>query len=202
MKEKDIKKIKSYIFDFDGVLGDTFDTSLAFIEKQFYLSKDRSKRFLEYEMVKNRPENIFVKLLENWYYNQFFKYIQSSEDLCFTEKIEEIKLIKGPKAILSRNKTYICKYILGQNQKEFKYILGRDNTKSKVEGLNFLNKLPDFDLSSCIFFTDTVGDILEVSKVLSKDQIYGVSWGFQPRKELEMYLPSDQVIDSFVGTKF
>ena len=67
--------------------------------------------------------------------------------------------------------------------------------KTSVLDLIFQSK--NFPKDNCLFFTDSVGDVLEVSQVLDRSKIYGVTCGFSTRQQLQQCLPDDHIIDDF-----
>jgi phosphoglycolate phosphatase-like HAD superfamily hydrolase len=192
----------SIIFDFDGVLGNTFEPSIDFLRKYFKISKNRAEKILIKDGLKNKPDKFLKRLVRTWYYQKFLVYLKKYENnLLFQDKLQELKNIDCKKAILTRNETSVCKQSLGEWQNEFEAIMGRDNSKSKIDGFNKICDLRGFQKTKTIFVTDSIGDVLEMLKVLPPEKIILVSWGFQPVELLQKHLPHQKIINSFLELK-
>jgi len=189
--------MKNLVLDFDGVIGDTFEVLVEAVARFTGVKKDFARKIVLNAGMKNRSYNFLTNFLGRIYFSRVLKMIQGREDLLFQKRIDEIGDIPNQKAILTRSDSRVCKYILGQNQDTFSIILGRNEASTKILGIQKLVEKYGFEKEKIVFVTDTVGDILELSKILELKQIYAVSWGFHSRDLLEKYLPSSQVIDSF-----
>ena len=153
--------MKTIIFDFDGVIHDTFE--LAYNINVEVLGKNLTKE--EYKDFFNK--NIFKRAenkenSEKFFkvQNEAFKYLKLEKNIKkFLEKLSEDYLL----FIISSNQgTTLDIYF--QNNKFvhiFKEILGVETHKSKVEKFKYLFKKYNLKADECIFVTDTLGDILE-----------------------------------------
>jgi phosphoglycolate phosphatase-like HAD superfamily hydrolase len=190
--------MKNLVLDFDGVLGDTFEVSVDFLVKNFRISPESAKKRLIKSGMKNTKDRFIRRKITSWYYQKLLKYLEDKKDLTFTDRLEELKKIKTEKAILTRSETSICELVLHNYLDQFEIIVGRNNSKSKVDGLNKISELEGFNLENIIFVTDSVGDFLELSEVLERDQIFLVSWGFHSREIIQKNIPDQKIIDSFL----
>ncbi len=190
---------KSLIFDFDGVIGNTFEASVQFIAKYLKISPERARIILIKDGLKNRKDSSIYRFVKNWYYKRLLSFFEKQTDLLFKDKIEDIERLwpHNPKAILSRSDSRICRALLADKQDMFEFVLGRDKVKTKLEGLEIINLSSRFKLENCIFFTDSVGDYREMTKILKPEQIYVVTWGFQPKDFLEKYISDKRLLDNF-----
>ncbi|MEM1312240.1 MAG: HAD-IA family hydrolase [Patescibacteria group bacterium] len=193
--------MKSLIFDFDGVIGDTFEVSAQFLVKHSRFSLDRAKELLIKDGLKNKKDSFFYRYVKSWYYRKLLKQFRESKaDLIFADKFQELieKWSDSPKAILTRSDSRVCRALLGERQKHFEFILGRDIVNSKQKGFETISLSSRFKPENCIFITDSVGDYEELSRASVKPaQIYVVSWGFQPKELLLKYIDESIIIDSF-----
>jgi beta-phosphoglucomutase-like phosphatase (HAD superfamily) len=191
--------MKSLIFDFDGVLGDTFEVSAQFIAKQARISLPRARNILIKDGLKNRKDSSFYRFIKSWYYRKLLNFFNQSSNLIFKDRILEIqnKWPDNPKAILTRSDGRICRALLGEYQDMFEFIIGRDRVHAKLDGLEIVTLSSRFKPENCIFFTDSVGDFKEMTAMLKPEQIYAVSWGFQPRELLQQYITPEHIVDSF-----
>ena len=193
--------MKSLIFDFDGVIGDTFEPSAEFIAKHARIGLPRARAILVKDGMKNHKDTLVYRVIKNWYYRKLLSFFQSRDAKVFVDRIQEIKKNwpENPKAILTRSDSRVCRALLGEDENLFEFIIGRDQVSAKSDGLKIVTLSSRFKLEDCIFFTDSVGDYMEMSKVLKPEQIYAVSWGFQPREILEKVFKKEMIIDSFDG---
>lgn len=189
--------MKNLVFDFDGVIGNTFDISVQAIAKFTLLSPEAGKKILLRDGMKNHSDNFLSGLVKDIYFARFLKFIENKKDLLFQERIAELENFSIQKAIITRSDSKVCKHILSEYQNLFEVILGRKEARTKTKGLEILINKYGFEKEKIIFITDTVGDILEISKTLKIEQIYGVTWGFHSRDLLKQYLPASQIIDNF-----
>ncbi len=191
--------MESLIFDFDGVIGNTFEPFAEYYARIGRVSLETARKRLILNGMNNHHETFVNKLILSVYYRGFRKFLKTKGDLLFEDRLADILRLPNPKAILTRNVSVICKDLLGDKAKEFKYIFGRDSSHSKLLGLQKICTDPQFPMDKCMFFTDTVGDVEEISKILDTKQIYGVDWGFHGRELLEKVLPKERVLNSFLG---
>ena len=181
-------KMKTIIFDFDGVIHDTFD--LAHKVKNEATGKDSSKEeyrdffngnIFEAVAVDNEIEKNFLRLQK-----EAFKYLKLEKD------------IKQHLENLSKN-YFLC--IISSNQEDvlnmyfqnndfvhiFKEILGAETHRSKVEKFKYLFAKHALKVEDCVFVTDTLGDILEGHKVGVKT--IAVDFGFHESERLKKGKP-------------
>ena len=190
-------KEKLLIFDFDGVIADTYHIYLDFLIKKLGFRKNYAIKKLtksSTELV-SKPSNLFQKIGEKWYYHNFFKYVEKQgQSLLFPEIIEQIQNLKQPKAILTRAEKRVCLTVLQEHSDLFEIIIGRNEAKNKASGLDLILNQKNLQNYYPIFITDTIADVLEMQRVLKSDQIYGVSWGFNETELLEKYLEKDKIL--------
>jgi phosphoglycolate phosphatase-like HAD superfamily hydrolase len=189
--------MRSIVFDFDGVLADTFEVYAQFLSKVLRKDMDSARKFLHGRSLLNRSPNFFEKLLKALFLPSFRRHIRSRKDLLFTYRFTEILELPCPKAILSRSDSRVVHDLLSDLKQKFEIILGHNDVSTKILGLQYILLNPNFKLEEIIFITDTVGDILEVSQLLDMSQIFAVDWGYDSREELLKHLPADRVISDF-----
>ena len=187
--------MKTIIFDFDGVIHDTFDLAYkinieAIGEK---LTEDEYRDFFNgniFERIEITEENAkkFYELQ-----NEAFKYLRLEDKIKINlEKLSE----KYPLFIISSNQeTALNIYFRNNNSTHiFKEILGMETHKSKVEKFKYLFNKYNLKAEECVFVTDTLGDILEGHKVGVK--VIAVDFGFHKRDRLEKGKPF-KIVSSF-----
>lgn len=187
--------MKTIIFDFDGVIHDTFDLAykinVGIFGENFTEEKYRDffngNIYKNIEVSKKNSDNFF-KLQ-----NEAFKYLKIDENI--KKNLEKLSR-EYPLFIISSNQeealnTYfqnnICVHI-------FKEVLGLETHKSKIEKFKYLFKKYNLKAEDCIFVTDTLGDILEGNKV--DVRTIAVDFGFHKRDRLEKGKPF-KIVSSF-----
>lgn len=182
--------IKAVLFDFDGVIADTFEYCLgknqaidSSIDAETYRAHFFGNFYSDFMRTKYTPEE--TKEIYKAYWNEFEKDLDQIE--LFPEMKEILtKLAKKHKIIIvSSCKDELLERIL---QKEgirnfFEAIYGSSYHESKVK--KFKHVLRDFKLKAdeCIFVTDTLGDLHEAEK--AGIESIAVSWGFHDLETLE-----------------
>ncbi len=176
--------MKTIIFDFDGVIHNTFDLVYGINVNVLgrNLTKEEYKDFFNGNIYKSPSVN-----KENA--EKFFK-IQN-------EAFKSLKLEKNVRIFLENLSKDYSLFIISSNQEKalntyfknnnfvniFKEILGSETHQSKVEKFKYLLNKYDLKTDECVFITDTLGDILEGNKIGIKT--IAVDFGFHDRKRLE-----------------
>ncbi len=163
--------MKAIIFDFDGVIHDTFELYYK-IHKHFNSNSSRENYRSYFEGKAISPKGKDKSNDENK--KEFIKFreleLEAFKDLNLEKEIKR-ELEKLDKDfdlyIISSNSINNLK-IYFENSKFthiFKDILGYETHKSKIEKFKILFEKYNLDKDSCVFVTDTLGDILEANKV-------------------------------------
>ncbi|MDX9912954.1 MAG: HAD hydrolase-like protein [Candidatus Moranbacteria bacterium] len=190
-----IKFTKAIIFDFDGVIHDTFDLAYKINIGIFgeELTEEKYRDFFngnifENKDLKKKDNDDFFKLQ-----NEAFKYLKIDENIKNNlEKLYE----KYALFIISSNQEKALN-IYFQNNKFthiFKEMMGSETHQSKVEKFKYLFEKYKLDANDCVFVTDTLGDILEGNKVGIKT--IAVDFGFHKKDRLEKGKPF-KIVSSF-----
>jgi len=179
---------KYLIFDFDGVLADTFDYSHQKI-KMAGLGDTTVEQWKAHH-----DWNVFETpaVSFHWESRELFRKLYF-EDVClcipFFSKLELEKLSQDYTLfIISSNREYsIEKYLCHHEMEYFTEVLGGDFHKSKVEKFKYIFNKYDFSKDDCYFITDTLWDILEGNEV--GVETIAVDFGFHERARLEKWSP-------------
>jgi len=183
---------KLIIFDFDGVIVDTFDLAFS-IEHQVdpTLTKEQYSKSCSrgaFDFCREEKEVLKVPAVVDF----FAKYEPVVLNMECVSGIKEVieKLAKDfSLAIVSSTPEKIIKKFLVKNvlDKYFSVVLGPETDRSKSKNINSLMKKFDFQPSECLFITDTVSDIKEATEV-AVDSV-AVTWGWQNRELLQAGKP-------------
>ncbi|OGI57116.1 hypothetical protein A3B85_03230 [Candidatus Nomurabacteria bacterium RIFCSPHIGHO2_02_FULL_37_13] len=181
--------MKLILFDFDGVLIDTFIISLK-------ISREVNKKMSLNLFRSIFNGNIYDSLKNNTKVKQhpeFFKlYEKQSRKLEIPKKLKDLicKLSKNyTLAIISATPSTLIATILKQANvfKYFSDILGGDIHTSKVVKNKMLLEKYKIEPKDAVFITDTTGDILEARECGIES--IAVTWGFHEKETLQKEKP-------------
>ncbi|OGH79268.1 MAG: hypothetical protein A2469_04510 [Candidatus Magasanikbacteria bacterium RIFOXYC2_FULL_40_16] len=187
--------MNAIIFDFDGVIHDTFElayeTSTRIFGKE--LSREEYKNFFNgniYERAEIDEENskIFFEMQDEVFGSLELK----AETKIFLEKLTE----KYSLFIITSNqeKTLNAYFQKSESTHIFKDIFGFETHTSKVKKFEQLFEKHNLKNDDCVFITDTLGDILEGHKAGVKS--IAVDFGFHDRERLEKGNPH-KIVSNF-----
>ncbi|MEM0465597.1 MAG: HAD-IA family hydrolase [Candidatus Pacearchaeota archaeon] len=175
--------IKVIVFDYDGVIEDTYEQNFELFQKQFLgLTKEEHKKLYDgnlheqKEKLRHRDTGFDVsESMDNL-----------REKLIIKPEIRE-ELIKLSKeyilGIISSGKSKgINTYIKNNRINVFSFVYGSDIHKSKIEKFKIV--MQDYNVSSneIVFITDTLGDILEANKL--NIRTIAVDFGYHEKERL------------------
>lgn len=187
--------MKAIIFDFDGVIHNTFELAYAIelVVLDGHLTRDEYRDYFNGNIYNHKT--IIRGNVEEFFrvQNEAFNFLEIEKEtkniLVSLEKKYELFIISSNQEIAL--KTYL------QNNKIsslFKAVLGLETHKSKVEKFKSLFHIYGFVAEDCVFVTDTLGDILEGNKVGVKT--IAVDFGFHDRERLKKGNPY-KIVSSF-----
>lgn len=186
---------KAIIFDFDGVIHDTFDLAYK-INVEIYgekLSKEDYRDFFNGNIYKNKQINKDASERYFSLQNEKYKYLEVDENI--KKNIKRLAEDYEIFIISSNQEEALNNYF--QNNKfahVFREVLGLETHKSKVEKFKYLFKKYNLKAEDCVFVTDTLGDILEGNKIGVRT--IAVDFGFHKRDRLEKGNPF-KIVSSF-----
>ncbi len=186
--------IKAVLFDFDGVIHDTYDYSVQ-------LNKIINPKMTQEEHLSIFDGNFYEdKTTPEEDYNIFFEMnAKIFENLKIESKIKEEleKLAKNyPLFIVTSNTEKILEKYFKDNgiRHLVREILGAETHKSKVEKFKMILKKHQLKEDEVIFVTDTLGDLLEANKLNIKS--LAVDFGYHDKDRLEKGSPL-RIISNF-----
>ena len=191
--------MKTIIFDFDGVIHDTYEMAyqINFEISGGALTREQYRDFFNgniFERIvgdkeKEKEENDKFFRLQN----EAFKYLKIDENI--RENLEKLSK-KYSLFIISSNQEEALNTYFQNNEflHIFKEILGAETHQSKVEKFKSLFEKYNLKAEDCVFVTDTLGDIVEGNK--SGVRTIAVDFGFHERERLEKGNPL-KIVSSF-----
>ncbi|EKE18466.1 MAG: hypothetical protein ACD_9C00327G0002 [uncultured bacterium] len=183
--------MKTIIFDFDGVIHDTFELAHEIFGEN--MSKDEYRNLFngnihECHKVEKEKHDGMHKLQR-----EVFKSLKADENI--KNKLEMLSEKHVLFIVSSNQEEALNTYFQNNNFTHvFKEILGAESHQSKVEKFKYLFRKYDLKVKDCIFVTDTLGDILEGNKVGLRT--IAVDFGFHERERLEKGNPF-KIVSSF-----
>lgn len=181
---------KYIIFDFDGVIVDSFDAAYKISKIPLNVNNKSEFRSLFNGSI---ARTIKTKLSPSGFKSFFNNYNNAIPVMPIVpgigEVIREISK-KYPLAIISSTTSnsinnFLKSYKL---EKYFTDVLGIDHDTSKEEKIRSILKTYNLIAENCLMITDTVGDIEEAKRVGIKT--IGVTWGYHDEKTIDSASPS------------
>ncbi len=183
--------IKAVIFDFDGVIFDTFDIAFDIV----------TRTCNKYCKKKIKTKQDFLEIYKKNFYEAMKEHGVKDMKAIKDEQIKLLEAVKpkpfrGIKDVLKKLKGRYKVSVVSSNFQEimeedlkregmmdlFDLIIGADKIESKIKKIGFILKKFGLDESEALFVSDTSGDLIEAKKAGVKTM--GVTWGFFPKKEL------------------
>lgn len=190
---------KIILFDFDGVIVDSFDIGFlvskkihpvlteSTFQKLFEGNINESLRLFQEHDAQCRHDIDFFK-------EYLPKLAQVSTFPGMLEVIDELRKQFRLVVVSSTISSPIREYLEGHNiAGHFDDILGNDIHTSKVEKIKIVIEKYSAAAADCVFVTDTLGDIRETEK--AGIGVIAVSWGFHPHATLKQGHPF-RVVDT------
>ncbi len=191
------------IFDYDGVLADTWEVGIQFLVDENIVStfeEGRNRRLMHFsnkpfhqqEESKKNPKKLVE--VESIAY-KMNKYFVDRGYKLFEEFIKELKKLKNSKMAIVSSGAKVS--ILPYSQKMnivFTHILTIEDGHSKEEKIRRICKDWKVDVNDILYFTDTLSDIFELETFMHKSNIIGCAWGYLGYDILSQELPKKQIL--------
>ena len=185
---------KLILFDFDGVIVDSFKTAFR-VTQQLKLGisqKQYRDMFLGniYDSTDDHQKKTGRKVTQA----EWFEY--------YAPMLLELPLIVGVKEALEKLSQKYTLVVVSSSIDSpihaylelhdvhhfFDEVLGADVHRSKVEKIQMIFDKYNIKPSDCVFITDTVGDLLEAEKKGVESLV--VTWGFHPKSYFQKTPPA------------
>ena len=180
--------MKAIIFDFDGVIADTYNLYLELAREVGHDVSHEDFKAHHDGNVYEKPVIPFTKESQEIFFSKCFEKITDIKPFLSKGHIEDLS--KGKELyILSSGKEYsIEKFLEHYDLKNyFSEILGQQFHKSKIEKFKYIFNKYKYTPDDVVFISDTLGDILEAHKVGVRT--IAVDFGFHERERLERGKP-------------
>lgn len=171
---------KYWVFDFDGVIGDTFElvmqalcqakkiTRTEAIELEKAISQKPYIQSFDPDTAKKEKEEMQKHFREVYKNNPIPLF---NEVVSILENIKDAHL-----AIITSGEKSLVKKALKQTKINFEHVLDYKDSLSKAEKMQMLADKWQVPLEEMVYFTDSLGDVKELKKL--PVTVYGCGWGF------------------------
>ena len=180
------------LFDFDGVIADSYEVGFATARKlcvritdEEYQRVFEGNAYEEHHIFMARPHGPECHHDLDWFsiftpaFEERAKLFPGMREV--VEKLShEYVLVIVSSTITSPIQGFLEKYRIGRY---FSEVMGADVHTGKREKIQMIFEKYKTSAAECIFITDTLGDMRE-AKAAGVGAI-GVSWGFHPRETLQ-----------------
>jgi hypothetical protein len=191
------------IFDFDGVLGDTWEASVLATSTVDGTTPEETKeiilRFFDAPHHSRGQARTPSWLAEKLAWNtRYAEQIIAVDFSLFDGFITEIGSVPGARlaVVSSGMSTYMRRKLAGTGL-PFTHILGFEESHSKEEKIERIAADWQADISDIYYFTDTKADVIELRELLDPARIIGCAWGYQGYDALAGLLPPEQILREF-----
>lgn len=187
--------IKAIVFDFDGVIADTYDYNFNIFSK---INKNLDHETFKAHHDSNVYENPKVEFKNGdieKFFKEYFDNIQTIDAIIEDEILKKLSEKYNLYIISSNFEKNINRFLESKSLNSyFTKILGVETHKSKVEKFKILFNETCLIKENFNFITDTLGDVLEGNKAGVKT--VAVDFGYHERERLEKGQPF-RIISSF-----
>lgn len=195
--------MKYFIFDFDGVLGDTDASRVEVIkemegktEEQIASEKDKYFTKSNHTRDVNLSQHQLAEI-QDWTTKYGTLLHNKGFDL-FEGFIAELKKIENVKfAVVSSGSFIYIKPRLEKCGLKFSHVLTFEDHHSKEEKVEKICRDWAIPVKDAYFFTDTISDVKELENLMDRNKIYGCVWGYHGAKRLSTVLDEQHILHNF-----
>ncbi|MEK7624721.1 MAG: HAD-IA family hydrolase [Patescibacteria group bacterium] len=185
-----MNKLKCLIFDFDGVIVDSFDAAYKIAHTPLKVENKSNFRGLFNGSIANTIQSKLSSREYASFFNSYATMLDSVQIVPgIAEVIQKVSQDYLRAIISSTTSSSINKFLKTHKlEKYFAEILGIDDGPSKEEKIRELLQTHNIATKDCLMITDTVGDIVEAKQagVLT----IGVTWGYHDEQMLKSKNPT------------
>lgn len=198
-----IMTTKHLIFDFDGVIGNTFEAALCAKGKVDNLTKEEVAKEFDSYFTKShhtRSSNVSPEMLEKMlkWATDFGTLMKEQDYSLFTEFLEEAAKIENTKmAIVSSGSHIYIKPKVKTIPLQFTHVLCFEDHHSKEEKVERVCKDWDVSVQDVYFFTDSISDVKELENIMDRNKIFGCVWGYQGYEKLATVLDEEHIFKNY-----
>ncbi len=186
-----MSKVKVILFDFDGVIVDSFAFCYKIINARDSITAEEYRARFEGN-INDAPKKTVKNSTTDKYFDFFGQYapelMACKPNQEMVEVIQELSLRHTLIIVSSTISQPISNYLeICDLRRDFQEILGNDVEKSKVKKIQDILERYDLKPAETVFVTDTLGDIREAQECGVRS--IAVTWGYHARETLEKGKP-------------
>jgi leucyl-tRNA synthetase len=198
-------KPRYFVFDFDGVLGDTWMATLkAKVQIGDSLNEEEAARdmvlYFDKKPFHTRDQMLTQTRLEEalQWSKKFGEIMKNSKFDLFHDFIKEIKKFKNTKiaVVSSGSRIYVVEAMKKSGLKPT-HILAYEDHHSKEEKIEQICRDWKVGVRDVYYFTDTKADVYELENLLDRRKLVGCAWGYHGFQKLNEVLPDTQILSNF-----
>ncbi len=203
------EKTKYLIFDFDGVIGDTWEAGLEVqmkvgdFTKKFANKEEAKEATLQYFSRKPNhakdtlltPEQLEARAEWAKKYGEEMAKINPPLFTEFNKAVKNIANIKT--AIISAGSGLYIKNRIAETELNPTHVLTYEDHHSKEEKIEQVCKEWGISMQDVYYFTDSKADVYELENCMDRKKIIGCAWGYCGYDLLKELLPENQILKDF-----
>ncbi len=197
--------MKNLIFDFDGVIGDTFEANLS---ARIGAGKHPNRESALKEMTEyfdRKPHHTRDTVLSEEKLKEIKKWVTDHGEHIskvgfelFELFVAEVLLLKNVRmAIVSSGSMNYIKEPLSKTKLAFTHILTFEDHHSKEEKIEWICKDWGVTTKDVYYFTDSVADVYELENFIEKNKLIGCAWGYSGYEKLSALLPKELILKNW-----
>lgn len=192
------------IFDFDGVIGDTYEASIA-AHIRYGSRPTRAEAIAEMNEYFNKKPNhtrnhtmteAELAATSKWT-TEFGQIMHDIGFGLFADFVTAIEGIDTPyKAVVSSGSQNYVAPALAKTNINPTHILAFEDHHSKEEKIELVCREWGVAVSEVFYFTDSLADVYELEHFITPGKLIGVAWGFSGKENLLKELPPEYILDT------
>lgn len=192
------------IFDFDGVIGDTYEASIA-AHIRYGSRPTRTEAIAEMNEYFNKKPNhtrnhsmteAEMAATGKWT-TEFGQIMHDIGFGLFDEFVAAIEATHTPyKAVVSSGSQNYVAPALAKTNINPTHILAFENHHSKEEKIELVCREWGVPVTEVFYFTDSLADVYELENFITPGKLIGVAWGFSGKENLLKELPEEFILNT------
>ena len=177
--------LKAIIFDFDGVLGDTWAMNME-VTKLIHpdIKEQDLKDFHNGNVHAGGFKLSFSKEQADFFFQEMHRRFEKKHLFPLKDEIKLLAKKYNLFIVSSSSEVNLQKYLeCGDLLQDFVGFFGPETDRSKVAKFNMIFEKNNLLPEECLFFTDTLGDLKEANEVNLSS--VAVTWGYQDYDNLQ-----------------
>lgn len=201
VQSKDVKT-KYLIFDFDGVIGDTYEASIDVRLKMGDVKNREEAVESIFNYFNRKPNHTKNHDLTEGQLQETLRWIQKyGEEMVkinyplFSDFNKEIQKIPNTKiAIISAGSGLYIRNRIAETGLNPTHVLTFEDHHSKEEKLEQVCKDWGVKMQDIYYFTDSKADVYELENCMDRKKLIGCAWGYCGYDALRELLPAEQIL--------